>query len=314
MNKHISLIPPGPNVLLLLVKPSDFTEETRKTLKFILFGLLGQNVLQHSMVIRTHEEEDQRVDQLIEDCGGRWYRMTSENHQELMEKIANVVDETRVSFLSITEDFLGSFLSITEDSPGSFLSIIEDPLRPKSERVRPALNLVLCGRRGAGKTSAAEVILSQKLHSVSSSSQWVQGQAEVSGRWLSLLELPALYGKPQQEVMEVSLRCVSHCDPEDVHAFILVLPVGPLTDEDKGELETIQNTFGCGVKDFIILLFTVESHPEAPAVDGFIRETGEVQELLQKFGGRHVVLSMKDQQQIPELLDTVERIRTEGSR
>ncbi|XP_033182040.1 GTPase IMAP family member 7-like [Anabas testudineus] len=43
--------------------------------------------------------------------------------------------------------------------------------------------------------------------------------------------------------MEESFRCISLCDPEGVHAFILVLPVGPLTDEDKGELETIQNTF-----------------------------------------------------------------------
>uniref|UniRef100_A0A3Q2CGE6 AIG1-type G domain-containing protein n=1 Tax=Cyprinodon variegatus TaxID=28743 RepID=A0A3Q2CGE6_CYPVA len=43
--------------------------------------------------------------------------------------------------------------------------------------------------------------------------------------------------------MEESFRCISLCEPEGVHAFILVLPVGPLTDEDKGELQAIQDTF-----------------------------------------------------------------------
>uniref|UniRef100_A0A3B4VQL2 GTPase IMAP family member 8 n=1 Tax=Seriola dumerili TaxID=41447 RepID=A0A3B4VQL2_SERDU len=71
--------------------------------------------------------------------------------------------------------------------------------------MKPALNLVLCGRRGAGKTSAAEAILGQtELHSVSSSSECVKHQGEVRGRQVSLVELPALYGKPQEEVMKES--------------------------------------------------------------------------------------------------------------
>lgn len=100
LKKCISLIPPGPNVLLLLARPSDCTEEYRNTLKFILMGFFGQNVLRHAMLIRTHDEEDQCVDPLIEDCEGRWYRMTSENYQELMKKIENIVDKTRGSFLT----------------------------------------------------------------------------------------------------------------------------------------------------------------------------------------------------------------------
>ncbi|KAI9543765.1 hypothetical protein NQZ68_008813 [Dissostichus eleginoides] len=137
---------------------------------------------------------------------------------------------------------------------------------------------------------------------------------EVCGRRVSLVELPALCGKPQEEVMEESFRCVSLCDPEGVHAFILVLPVGPLTDEDKGELETIQNTFSSRVNDFTLILFTVESDPTAPAVVNFLKENKDIQELCQNCGGRHVVLNMKDQQQIPELLNAVGETRVGGSR
>ncbi|KAE8292505.1 GTPase IMAP family member 7 Immunity-associated nucleotide 7 protein [Larimichthys crocea] len=114
--------------------------------------------------------------------------------------------------------------------------------------------------------------------------------------------------------MEESLRCISLCDPEGVHAFILVLPVGPLTDEDKGELKTIQNTFSSRVDDFTMILFTVESDPTAPDVAKFLNKNNYIQELRQSCGGRYVVLNIKDKQQIPELLDMVEKMRTEGSR
>ncbi|XP_071340151.1 uncharacterized protein [Trachinotus anak] len=273
----VSLCSPGPNVLLLLVKPSDFTEKNRKTLKFIL-SLFGQDSLKHSMVVITHEGIEMTVtlNQLLTDCDGRHYWMSEDNYGSLMKKI--------------------------EETAGV------PP--PASDHMKPALNLVLCGRRGAEKTSAAEVILGQtELRSVSNSSECVKHQGEVCGRRVSLVELPALYGKPQEEVMKESLRCISLCDPEGVHAFILVLPVGPLTDEDKGELETIQNTFSSEVNDFTMILFTVESDPTAPAVVNFVEKSRDIQELLQSCGGRSVVLNIKDKQQIPELLDTVEKMR-----
>ncbi|XP_036955418.1 GTPase IMAP family member 8-like [Acanthopagrus latus] len=293
MQSCISLCLPGPNVLLLLVKPSDFTEKNRETLKFIL-SLFGQDALKHSMVIITHEENKVTlpVDELLTDCGGRHYNMSEDNHGSLMQKMEQIVHKNR----------------------GAFLTCSEETIRPKCEDTRAALNLVLCGRRGAGKTSAAEAILGQtEFPSVSKSSECVQSQGEVCGRWVSLVELPALCGKPLEEVMKESLRCISLCDPEGVHAFILVLPVDPLTDEDKKELKTIQNTFSSRVNDFTMILFTVESDPTAPAV-GNLKGNRDIQELLQSCGGRHVVFNIKDKQQIPELLDSVEKMRAEGSR
>ncbi|KAK2838152.1 hypothetical protein Q5P01_015364 [Channa striata] len=114
--------------------------------------------------------------------------------------------------------------------------------------------------------------------------------------------------------MEESFRCVSLCDPEGVHAFILVLPVGPLTDEDKGELETIQNTFSSRVNDFTMILFTVDSDPTAAAVVNFLQGNKEIQDLCQSCGGRSVVLNVRDKKQVSEVLDTVEKLSFQRTR
>ncbi|KAL3966342.1 KRAB domain-containing zinc finger protein [Sarotherodon galilaeus] len=292
MRSCVSLSLPGPNVLLLLVRPSDFTEENRTTLKVIL-SLFDQNAFKHSMVINTHENQTSCcVNELLRDCGGRLYNMFEEDHKQLMAKIEDIVNENK----------------------GKFLTFTEETTQLKSELIKPVLNLVLCGRRGAGKTSAAKAILDQtELHSVSNSSECVKHQGEVCGRWVSLVELPALYGEPQEAaVMEESLRCISLCDPEGVHAFILVLPVAPLTDEDKGELETIQNTFSSRVNDFTMILFTVDSDPTDPAVVNFLKDNKDIQKLCESCGGRSVVLNINDKQQIPQLVQAVEKVRDKG--
>ncbi|XP_041832846.1 GTPase IMAP family member 8-like [Melanotaenia boesemani] len=283
--------PPGPNVLLLLVKPSDFTEKDRESLKSSL-TLFGKDAFKHTMVIVTHEgdETNSSLRELLKECEGRQYNMYERDHQQLMEKMEKIVHENK----------------------GTFLTITGEMRRAKCEQVKASLNLVLFGRRRVGKTSVAKAILGQtELHSASSSSQCVKHQGEVCGRWLSLVEMPALYGKPQEAVMEESLRCVSLFDPEGVHAFILVLPVGPLTDEDKGELQTIQNTFSSRVNDFTMILFMVESDPAAPAVADFIGGDKNIQELHQSCRGQSVVLNINDKQQIPELLGAVEEMQAD---
>ncbi|XP_035999599.1 GTPase IMAP family member 8, partial [Fundulus heteroclitus] len=285
----VNLCPPGPNVLLLLVKPSDFTEKERRTLKATL-SLFEEDAFKHSMVILTNEEKDTSftLNSIIRECEGRQYNLAENNHQKLMMKIEDIVNGNKGAFLSITED-------------GQVL---------KSEPALPCINLVLCGRSGAGKTSAAKAILGQtELHSASKISESVKNQGEVSGRWVSVVELPALYGRSEREVMEESFRCVSLCDPEGVHAFILVLPVGPLTDEDKGELQTIQDTFSFRVNNNTMVLFTAESDPSHPTVDKFLEEDEDIQLLIQTCRGRRVVVNSSNRKQFSTVIDYVERMR-----
>lgn len=195
-------------------------------------------------------------------------------------------------------------------NPLSNLKLCERPQvgvkEPQSLYVKPSLNLVLCGRFGVGKTSTANAILGErKLNSL----EYVKHQAEVYGRLISMVELPVLFGKSQEEAMREAFKSISLCDPEGVHAFILVLPLDPLTDEDKGELETIKNILSSQVKDFTIIIFTVETNPTHPDVVNFLKRNKEIKELCRSFSVRYLVLNVNNRQQIPQLLDAVEEIK-----
>ncbi|XP_034547371.1 GTPase IMAP family member 8-like [Notolabrus celidotus] len=295
----VRLSDPGPHVFLLVLQPEDFSEEHKLRLCRVL-KLFSDRSFDHSLIlISSPREQGSKYTQysplkdMIRECRYRYVERMNLELPELLTRLDQIVKEHYGEHVSC-DVFMDT----------------EELITLKSEHMKPALNLVLCGRRGAGKTSAAKAILGQTgLHSASSSSECVKHQGEVCGRWVSLVELPALCGKPLETVMKESLRCVSLCDPEGVHAFILVLPVGRLTDEDKVELKTIKNAFGLLVNDFTMILFTVESDPTVPAVVNFLKKNNSIQELLQSCGGRSVVLNIKDQQQIPELLDTVDKMR-----
>ncbi|XP_034003004.1 trichohyalin-like [Trematomus bernacchii] len=303
----VSLSDPGPHVFLLVLQPEHFTEKHKLRLCSFL-QLFGDQSFDHSLVLISPPKKGssgfiEKVMQhpplkdLIRMCRNR-YASQNLDHSELLTHLGQTAKENNGEPVSC---------DVFEDA-GLIMA-------PKSEHIKPALNLVLCGTKGAGKTSAAEAILGQReLPSVSNSSECVKHQGEVCGLRVSLVELLALCGKPQEKVMEESSRCVSLCEPEGVHAFILILPMGLLTDEDKGELETLQNTFSSRVIDFTLILSTVESDPTAPAVVNLLKENKDLQELRQRCGGRHVVLNIKNQQQIPELLDAVLEMRGTGSR
>ncbi|KAI9543786.1 hypothetical protein NQZ68_008834, partial [Dissostichus eleginoides] len=129
------------------------------------------------------------------------------DHQELMEKMENIVDENR-----------GQYLTYTEDT---------GPMGA-AECMKPPLNLVLCGRHGGWKTSASNALLGErKFGPHVESSECVKRQGEVCGRRVTLVELPALSGKPQEARKKESLESISLCDPEGVHCFVLVLPLEP---------------------------------------------------------------------------------------
>ncbi|XP_030649179.1 GTPase IMAP family member 8-like [Chanos chanos] len=163
------------------------------------------------------------------------------------------------------------------------------------------LNLVLCGSVGSVKISISELILGQRESSPESSSVCVRREGEVCGRLLTLVEMPALYNTQlsEEEVMRETLRCVSLCDP-GVHAFLLVIPEGFLTDEDKGEIEKIQTIFSSRVNDYTMVLINQKPGQEVTELD----ETSQT--IIRSCRGGHQFLGSSSQ--VSELLKSVDKL------
>ncbi|XP_074525720.1 GTPase IMAP family member 8-like [Halichoeres trimaculatus] len=171
--------------------------------------------------------------------------------------------------------------------------ILVSSLRFMSSHEVTVFNVVLCGREGPLKTSAAQAF--SEHHPASNKSKKEK---------VSVLQLPGLSGKAQEEVQRELSRCISECDPDGVNVLIHVLPLSPPTDEDKEEFKVIQKTFKSRVKFHTMILFTVESNQTAEDKDKLLQENKDIQELIQSCEGRYFILNMKEKQQFPQPWDT----------
>ncbi|KAG7460060.1 hypothetical protein MATL_G00217070 [Megalops atlanticus] len=183
---------------------------------------------------------------------------------------------------------------------------------PEGDSPTERLNLVLCGKRGAEKTSTGNAILGD-YRSVSE----CQGrQGKVCGHLVTVVEMPALHNTQlsEEKVKHLTLRCISQCEP-GVHAFLLVIPWGPLTDEDKGELDMILKTFTERIISYVMVLFAHDFSPTAEEVD-FLAQNKVMQQLLQKCGNRFHIFNHSNTENNPhvsELLNKVKLMVTENT-
>ncbi|KAK2858236.1 hypothetical protein Q7C36_006155 [Tachysurus vachellii] len=169
------------------------------------------------------------------------------------------------------------------------------PRMPGSDSSLPVLNLVLCGSDEALKTSVSDLILEDVK------------TGEVCGHRLRLEVIPALYNThlSDEEVMQEILRCISLDNP--VHAFLFIIPVGPVTDDDKGEIETIQRTFGTKVCDHSLVLFTNKNFNEA-AASNFVEQSSEMEELRHMCGDRYMILEKGKKNKYKQVTELIERV------
>uniref|UniRef100_A0A8C1R347 AIG1-type G domain-containing protein n=1 Tax=Cyprinus carpio TaxID=7962 RepID=A0A8C1R347_CYPCA len=174
------------------------------------------------------------------------------------------------------------------------------------------LNLVLCGSDPTLKVSVSKLLRGKTIkssHQREGSEECVKKEERIHGHQISLVELPALSQLSEEEVMRQTLHCVSLCDP-GVHVFLLIVPVGPLTDEDKTEMEEIQKNFYS--REHFMVMFISEGTVKRPETD-FIKSSSESQSLISYCGGQYRVMGLKEHKntrQIPELLDYIENMKT----
>ncbi|XP_048030335.1 GTPase IMAP family member 8-like, partial [Megalobrama amblycephala] len=302
----------------------------------------------HNLHMSSPIEYNTAIHQLIKECGGRHLQLEKRKPQWQSEIFRNV-DEmlkgnqeeylTCETYEDVAEPSMDKELSRSLDSFRSEEENIQisyhkdDENLKESKRIEESLidirewsrsklsansskkrklNLVLCGSDGSLTVSVSKLLRDKKInpsHQRVSSEVCVKKE-KIHGRVLSLMELPVLSRLSEEEVMRQTLRCVSLCD-SGVHAFIIIIPAGSLTDGDKTEIEKILKNFYS--RDHLIVIFVHDGTVDGPVTD-FIKQSPEFQKLISRSGGQYCVMSLKESEnsrQFPELLDYIENMKTE---
>ncbi|XP_067237124.1 GTPase IMAP family member 8-like isoform X2 [Chanodichthys erythropterus] len=337
----VSLSDPGPHVFILVLQYKDFTEEDMTRVKYVM-KQFSDEAIKRTIVITTDEaKRGGKVSELIRlstDCEGRHVQLNNETEKwlsDIDQWIEKILRDNSEEFLtcelydyaegsSVDEDPnttsasprtkedpdskddeqhqdthtemkkskrfarfmpLSAFLGYTEQSPKQ-----NQPKGGVGDTRQQRLNLVLCGSDETLKASVSNYIRKEKKKKLR----------------ISLVELPALNRLSEEEVMSHAYQCVSRCDP-GVHVFLLVIPAGPLNNEDKAEMENIQKTFSSRINKHLMGLIIQE---ESMISNLNILHTSVTKTFIQMLGGHHFVL--KNSSQVPDLLQDVENMVQEN--
>ncbi|XP_067117108.1 GTPase IMAP family member 8-like [Osmerus mordax] len=342
--RSVSLCPPGPHALLLVIMGMvSFTEEDAKSVEQHM-ELLSERVWSHTIVLFTHGDNlgdttiEQHIQQqgkalqwLVEKCGNRYHVLNNRNSG----------DDSQVSkLLDNMEEMVAGNRGGHCEMDREILEKIQERRRAEEERAQDRLvkmhkqretlrslmghclhlselRIVLLGYRYAGKSSSGNTILGRKEFDLSTGAQCVKREGGVAGRQVTVIDTQGWWRtcpvEDTTEMVKEEILCsVSLCPPGPHTVLLVIQGGGSFTEEEANSIEQHLQLLSERVWSHTIVLFTCGDYLGDTTIEQHIETEGKaLQQLVEKCGNRYHVLNNKnsgDGSQVTELLDKIEEM------